>query len=75
MKSRWRRASEAETPPPPPPPAIRKYFLPASCDVTEKKEDQATEDDIPLLFDLIDENDYLTERWVNIEGFKLKGDI
>ncbi|KAH3751882.1 hypothetical protein DPMN_186487 [Dreissena polymorpha] len=62
VKSRWRRASEAETPPPPPPPPCRrKYFGPGGT-VSEKLESDRTEEDIPLLFDLIAENEYLAER-------------
>lgn len=59
MKSRWRRASEAETPPPPPPPS-KKYGKQHKEVVKEK--DIEDDEVIPIDFDLIDENIHLAER-------------
>lgn len=63
VKSRWRRASEAETPPPPPPPS-KKYGKQPKEVIKEVKEAKDMEDDevIPINFDLIDENIHLAER-------------
>ena len=58
VKSRWRRASEAEAPPTPPPPSKDK----PNDGKKEKKDEE--EEKIPINFDLITENVYLTERLV-----------
>lgn len=60
VKSRWRRASEAEIPPPPPPPSKKdeKESKAEDTGETEGKDDE----EIPINFELIDENVYLAER-------------
>ena len=75
VKSRWQRASEAEkvppdTPPPPPPPAKDHKDVKPPKPELESEEPVKTdtnEDDgkVPINFELIEDNIYLCERFVD----------